>query len=145
MFTIENFPLPPSVNEYLAIVKGRQIKTRVHRQYSYACRYFYLENKNKIDAIKNKLIYAMHGCFDKNITFALHIDYIFHFERSRILTKKNQAKVLDASNRLKPCADQFASMIKIDDKYFFSESCRKTAVGEKAKECTTIIITQIQL
>ncbi len=154
-FWLVNFPLPPSVNEYLIPIaggwatnkkgkkyqKGRWVKSEVHKLFTENCRKYAVLHNNSIERIKCEI----HGLVDharsQNLRIAFRVDTYFAFEDSRLWTVNNFAEQLDADNRVKPCRDAVSELLKLDDKYFFSGFYEKVTVPTKAEECSYVRIT----
>lgn len=158
MILMVNFPLPPSVNEYLVPVasnrygtdkRGRQfqkahfVKSATHTNYLKACHEWRALHNLSFTRIQEYLLNLQHEAKSKREKFALRVDHYFAFEHSRLWTKNNLAEQIDADNRLKPCRDAIADLVGIDDKYFFSGYFEKVSAPTKAQEGTYIKIAQM--
>lgn len=154
MLWLANFPLPPSVNEYLmpvsggwsvskkgrAYQKGRWVKTKEHTDYMKRCELWALANKRGFTDAKEKLKEEVRKATLEKKRIAFRVDTYFAFENSRIWTVNNLPQQLDADNRLKPCRDALAKILEIDDKYFFSGFFEKVTTTNKNEECTILRI-----
>lgn len=152
-----NFPLPPSVNEYLMPVAGplsrnrkgklyqtgRFVKTEQHRIYRKMCFQWKMLNNLAWQKIQDELQNAVKTANQENKKIAFMVDTYFIFEDSRLWTKSNAPQRLDADNRLKPCRDALSELLSIDDKYFFGGFFEKLSTSEKDQECTYIRISQM--
>lgn len=152
---LANFPLPPSVNEYLMPVagqwavskagksyrKGRFVKTKLHVQYLNRCQIWRAQNSEAFDKIKSELLRLQAQAQANGQPFALRVDCYFAFEHSRLWSKAGEAKSLDSDNRLKPCRDALAKLLSIDDKYFFSGFFEKVSTHSKDLECAYLKIS----
>lgn len=150
-----NFPLPPSVNEYLMPVsgglarnkkgklyeKGRWVKTEPHRVYVKKCNEWAVLHNTAWVQIKDQIQGEVRAARAANKKFGFRVDAFFAFENSRLWTQENTPQRLDADNRLKPCRDALADLLGIDDKYFFSGSCEKVSTPSKDQECTFLRIS----
>ncbi len=157
MIWLMNFPLPPSVNDYLMPVAGKLkmnkkgklyraghfVKTPVHIEYRKLCNLWVLQHKRAFDEIQNHLLGRVHVAREKKQRIAFRVDHYFAFEESRIWTVNNLPERIDADNRVKPCRDAIADMLGIDDKYFFSGFFEKVSTNSKDSECTAIRISQM--
>ena len=76
--------------------------------------------------------------------YMLRVDTWFAFERGRIWTKDRNPQSLDADNRRKPMQDALASILGIDDKWFFSGNVEKVTCIEKESECSIIRIVPVK-
>ena len=73
--------------------------------------------------------------------YYLEIRSIFFFHHSKLFTKKNTAKRLDCSNRIKALHDQLCKAIGIDDSLFFRVYAEKAVCDDSMKqECCTEIL-----
>lgn len=154
---IVNFPLPPSVNEYLMPIAGptarnkkgklyktgRFVKTEPHRIYRKMCEQWKTLNMLAFETIQKELHEKVERAKEEKKRIGFMVDTYFIFEESRIWTKENTPQRLDADNRLKPCRDALSEILGIDDKYFFSGFFEKLSTQEKDKECTIIRIRQM--
>lgn len=153
---INNFPLPPSVNQYLQPVaggwavskngkkfyqKGRLVKTALHNNYASRCDLWARQNESAMAQIKSALTnYVLKSKGNKS-RFGFRVDMFFVFHVERIWTVNNLAENLDADNRIKPCRDVLSKLLGIDDKWFFSGFFEKVSTSDKDKECTLIRIS----
>lgn len=117
------------------------VKTNVHRNYLQACYLWRAQHNNSFTRAQDELLRAQKEARDSLRHFALRVDCYFAFEHSRLWTQKNAPQTLDADNRLKPCRDALASLLGIDDKFFFSGYFEKVSAPTKSHEGTYIKIT----
>jgi Holliday junction resolvase RusA-like endonuclease len=150
-----NFPLPPSVNEYLMPVaagwrtsktgkryqKARFVKTEPHTIYLEKCRAWRLLHNTAWTELRAELQGKVRAARAAKEKIAFRVDTFFAFEDSRLWTSGNLPQQLDADNRLKPCRDALAHLLEIDDKYFFSGFFEKVSAPSKPEECTFIRIS----
>ncbi len=123
-------PLPPSVNESLASVNGRLIKTLKSRKFL----------TQAIDAFKTDATYrdalSLAGGWVK-AKYALKVDCYFVWPRNQILTTgakaQNWAHRRDAHNRIKQLHDALSEAMMIDDMYFFAGDTEKI-INDKIQE-----------
>lgn len=155
MIWIVNFPLPPSVNDYLMPVaggwsvnkkgrkyqKGRWVKTEPHKLYMQRCHEWKLLNGEAWYKIRAELKAQVLKARQERRRVAFQVDTYFAFHDERIWTVNNIPERLDADNRLKPCRDALADILEIDDKYFFSGFFEKVSTKTKEEECTYMRIT----
>lgn len=153
-----NFPLPPSVNEYLMPVagnwavnkngkqyrKGRWVKTKVHTDYVNRCHHWRLINRAGFDQARDLITKEVDDARMLKLPIAYRVDCYFAFEYGRIWTKDNQPQEIDSDNRLKPCRDALAKILGIDDKYFFSGFFEKVTTNSKDSECTILKISRAE-
>lgn len=154
---LTNFPVPPSVNEYLVPVasnkyaldrrgkpyqKAHFVKSDIHRQYLQRCYEWRAYHNVSFGKIQAQLHAALMRSRAERKPFALRVDHYFAFEYDRIWTVNNIAQQLDVDNRLKPCRDALAELLGIDDKYFFSGYFEKLTTRSKELECSIIRISQ---
>lgn len=153
---LTNFPLPPSVNEYLMPIaggwatsktgktyrKGRWVKTKIHTDYVKHCELWAKKNAQGFNSISNDLKKAVMEARENKKRICFRVDAYFIFHEPRIWTVNNIPEQLDADNRLKPCRDALAKILDIDDKYFFSGFFEKVTAPSKDQECTFIRITE---
>lgn len=156
MIILYNFPLPPSVNEYLVPVvsnkysfdkkgkpyrKAHFVKSDIHRNYLKRCQEWKFHNNLNWLEVQRRLQEIKKQAQDSRKQFALRMDHYFAFEKSRLWTVNNLAQQIDCDNRMKPCRDAVANLLDIDDKYFFSGFIEKVSAPTKEAECTIIKIT----
>ena len=153
-----NFPLPPSVNEYLMPVagawavnkggkhyrKGRWVKTKIHSQYVDLCWLWRRQNGVAFDKAMDVIKAEVEEARVLKRQIAYRVDCYFAFEHSRIWTLANQPQEIDSDNRLKPCRDALAKIMGIDDKYFFSGFFEKVTTNSKDSECTILKISRAE-
>lgn len=132
MFILKNFPLSPSSNQLYSSVNGRLIKSQEGRRYAASIQSYALTKHHEIKKIKEEL----------KPSDILKVDFYFVFRRSRIISKKNEYKKLDAHNRLKSAADGLADIIGIDDKQFITGICEKVICEEHEREQIIIHISK---
>jgi hypothetical protein len=116
--------MPPSVNESLASVRGRFIKTNVARVFERRVLHYFNtlaeQQKRAVGDFKNALFKQRPK--DRKILFEAK----FYFQESDLYrqtkgkdAEKGEPKRKDTSNRIKPLEDRISENINIDDKYFF--------------------------
>lgn len=136
-----NFPLPPSVNEYLMPVatrggRPRLVKTPIHREFMDRCHIWKIQNNSAVQTMRDHLREAILKSNQDGLRFALKVDAFFVFHVERLLAN-------DANNRLKPALDGLVEILGIDDKHFYSGLCEKVSTDSKDKECTILRISQM--
>lgn len=156
MLWIEKLPLPPSANEmyetrafrkkkiskktgdiYTGIVTSKY-KSDSLTIFQLQCKDFRNRNLSKVYQIREILMkWISQG-------FVLRVDSWFAFEHSRIWTKDGQPQVLDADNRRKALQDGLATILDIDDKWFFSGNVEKVTTTSKDYEQCLIRITPVK-
>lgn len=156
MVWLVNFPLPPSVNEYLMPVPGRVkvnqrtgklyksgafVKTELHRKYMDTCHQWRALHNKSFGEIQDHLLGLVHKARADKRRVAFRVDHYFALEDSRLWTVNNLPERLDADNRLKPCRDALSTLLGIDDKYFFSGYFEKVSTNSKELECSAIRIS----
>lgn len=153
MVWILDFPLPPSVNNYLMPIAakatfskktgryytpGRLVKTKEHKDYQTKSLEWVSLIKEKIEGIKERIYFAQLAAENDNIPFALKVDIYFCFEKSRIITINNGVHRLDRDNYIKPLQDQLQHVLGIDDKFVFCGNSEKVTANSKDEECVII-------
>lgn len=122
---IKGMPMPPSQNQAYANSfngSGRgRYKTQAYKTYEQEMEYWSHKNNYILDM-------ARRMCSSLQIGEAIQIDATFNFMEHKIITKKNEPKKNDSSNRLKILHDVIAHHLGIDDKYFWDGSFRKRAI-----------------
>ncbi len=108
MLILKRFPMPPTSNRLLMPCRGRLIKSVEYRAYEQKVVSFHMRNITNLAEIEHAF---------KGNKF-LRIDTLFVFAQKRLISKKNEVKSLDASNRIKIVHDVISKLIHIDDKYF---------------------------
>lgn len=156
MIVLTNYPLPPSVNEYLVPVagswavnkkgktyrKGRWVKSAVHKQYEVQVKQWAVFNEQGLRPAIDALVKQKNESIKNGLRFALRVDSFFCIHEKRLWTVNNLAEQLDVDNRVKPLRDSLAKLIGIDDKYFFSGYMEKVSTSFKEQECAIITITR---
>lgn len=151
---IAYFPLPPSQNDALMAVvgrqstnkkgkkyyKGRMVKTAHHRKYIEQCLLWSRQNQESLNKVISCLLKHKKEIESSGRVFALRVDAYFVFHVERIITEHNKSHALDVDNRLKPCLDGLKKVLGIDDKYFYASNCEKVVTPLKEEECTMIRI-----
>lgn len=154
---LTNFPLPPSVNEYLIPVigkrsskngktylKGRLVKSKIHSNYQELCQYWALQNRKFVSDASNALLIQKRTREINKQPFALKIDCFFVFHSERIFTVNNKCEQIDTNNRIKPVLDALVKVIGIDDKHYFGGNCEKVTTNSKEFECSLIRISMME-
>lgn len=121
IWKLSGIPMPPSLNEAFANHRrmGR-IKSASYRNWQVDFDKFVLANSGAFAAARDLLF----GHNDRNM-YALNLEFMF--PRSSILTKKNTAKRLDISNRVKLIEDALSKQWDTDDKNFWEIRLTKNA------------------
>lgn len=141
---IDNFPIPPSVNNYLMPVRGRLVKTPIHREYRDRCILWAAQNRLILEAIKNR-IHNYHAKAEAKYGHsAFQVDCYVAFDHSRVFTLKNTLQEIDANNFLKPLLDGLVEVLGIDDRAFFAGNCEKITTMSKANECSLLRISPMK-
>ena len=148
---VEGLPLPPSANDmyeptthkkwkvnragqkYLGVRVGRRASDEL-KAFQLKC----LSHKNsKLDFFRiirtQCLEWIKQG-------YLLRVDTWVAFEHSRLWTLDGQPKQLDADNRRKPLQDSLASILNIDDKWFFAGNIEKVTCRSKDLEQSVVRI-----
>lgn len=144
MIWLAGCPLPPSVNEYLMVIRGRLVKSPVHREYTGKWQMWALRNRATFEPIKAHLHDIVKRMEVLKRPVAFQVDCFFAFEHSRIFTLNGKIQQLDANNRLKPALDGLVSVLDIDDKYFFAGNCEKISTPTKDSECSMMRIVPMK-
>lgn len=134
VFVLKDIPLPPSSNKLYSSVRGRLIKSIEGRKYASEINIYALKNFKIIDKIKKQI-----GPND-----TLRIDRYFVFHKSRIISKQNEYKKLDATNRIKSADDGLSSLLGIDDKQFISGITEKVTCENEKDEQIIIHISIVK-
>jgi hypothetical protein len=134
-----NLPMPPtSNNQYASLRRGNKI-IRVPstglRLFKDAMQKYALTCMQQIHASRQL---TQSWIRDKK---PLEITCVFFFHKSRLISKKNDFKKLDVSNRVKAAHDSIADMLGIDDCRFFRVVAEKALCHESLPEsfCFEII------
>lgn len=133
MCFLSHFPMPPSVNRLHRAVKGRVIKSAEYRSYENEVRTWMLTHQKELQKARDL-------CQKVSALKFVHIDTIFEFHKSAILTKENKPKRNDTSNRLKALHDVLAAILGIDDCYFWSGNFDKTVIPDSQREGVEITL-----
>jgi len=145
MIWITNFPVPPSTNDLYettgrAVIKvnkqGKKyygVKTSRYgskelQHYKAQCKSFYNLNHKALDEIAIKIkSWISQG-------YVIRMDSFVAFEYSRVWSKENQPKQIDADNRRKALQDSICEILGIDDKFVFSGIMEKVTC-ENEEQC----------
>ena len=123
MIILTELPYPPSVNDSLAVFRGRMIKTAKARAYKEQCHIFTAKN---ITAL-NQATTQIKSWLDQGL--GIKVDCYFSLPEEKILTAGKKAihrfKKSDVSNRVKLCHDALSDMLRIDDLYFIAGNAEK--------------------
>jgi hypothetical protein len=155
MIWIMDFPLPPSVNEYLEPhihsyrdtpngglkIKSWQRKTDAHVEYENACNMWAIMHAKFVKEVRDALNESSNSMKSSNIPVSFRVDSWFCFHESRIYCKDGSVKELDANNRVKPFLDALVRIFGIDDRHFFAGNCEKITTPHKENECSIARIT----
>jgi hypothetical protein len=155
MIWICDFPLPPTVNQYLqprvhSVVENKtgqvrlkawQHKTDIHQEYENACNMWCIAHASFVQGVRNELISTMRKMEHERIPVSFRVDSWFCFHEPRIYAKDGTIKELDANNRVKPFLDALVRIFGVDDRHFFAGNCEKITTDEKDKECAIARIT----
>ena len=152
MLWIKGFPLGPSANELYEpnVRRYRNAKGKVSVSVSGYRRSKKLDDYHK----RCQLFQQMNSNFIKSVSenckqwinegHVLRVDtyHVFHVER--VWTKAGKPQVIDANNRVKACLDAIATLLGIDDRYFFDGDCGKVTCNQKDSECAIIKISPMR-
>lgn len=116
VFEIKGFPLPPSANALYANVRGiGRVKARKYRVYEAQVQSWALRNPGQLEGLRS---------LDKS-KYLFHVEHVFYFERSSIVSKAGNPIRNDTSNRIKAVDDLISKLIDVDDSRFWSGSYHK--------------------
>lgn len=139
LFTFKKFPMPPSANKlyteahhFNPKMRGR-VKSRALKEYEAQVKIWMYRNVPALELARMALAGLKAG-------EALHIDRMFYFEPSAILTKTGKPKRNDTSNRIKALDDALTQLLWIDDCFFWSGSENKVPSNENHVEISFSII-----
>lgn len=127
------FPFPTSVNESLAAVGGRLVKTSKARHFL-ASAIMYAKTHREFREYRH----IVADWINKRQT--IRVDCVYVWPKSRIFTKesnkeaKSWVRQIDAHNRNKQLHDAIAEVFGEDDKYFFAGDTEKV-YDESFPEC----------
>ncbi len=132
--SLSRFPCPPSVNRLYIYGNRRVQKSNEYRNYETEVAFWRSANP---DQVKKAAEFAKH-LGDQ----VIHVDATFHMLRKNVLCKNGKPKKNDTSNRIKALHDVIsASIIEIDDSYFFSGSFDKVAIDGDGDEFVDIVMS----
>ena len=118
--------MPPTANRQLQPVKmgrtARLIKTPDARAFD---KELELYKKNGSFRFKKHHIDYLHEVLNQNPLSGLVVNCYFVFPKSKVISKANTIKKLDANNRLKSTLDAVSYLTEIDDSRFFTGICEK--------------------
>jgi hypothetical protein len=118
-FTINGFPMPPSVNQLYAWSPraGRMVKSKLCGAYERTVGKWILTNGSQLEQLR---------LFTKDLgAYVFDVDAMFYMERKAIICKDGKPKKNDTSNRIKALHDVLSSIVGVDDSYFWSLSADK--------------------
>lgn len=130
-------PMPPTANKQLMPVRGRLIKTNAARVFDKQIAFYRLSQFRKLETLKLQMSALLQK---EKCLFSVH--YYFCFPKDRLISKKNEIKMLDSTNRLKSTEDALSKLIEIDDKYFNQNRVEKV-ISSTEKEFVHIAIYKI--
>jgi len=133
MLILKRFPMPPTSNRLLMPSRGRLIKSTEYRAYEQKVVSFHMRNVMNLAEIEH----AFKG------NKYLRIDTLFVFAQKRLISKKNEVKSLDASNRIKIVHDVISKLIHIDDKYFTCGYFEKAFCENESEEQVIIKFSEV--
>lgn len=113
---LQGLPMPPSSNQqYSTVIKmvggfrqTRRVKSKEAAIYQRAFQSWSIVNSAKIKEVK-----AIVNAWNTGLECTMY----FIFPREKLLTKKNQLKKLDVTNRIKQIHDLLADALDIDDSW----------------------------
>jgi Holliday junction resolvase RusA-like endonuclease len=118
MYSITDFPFPPSENQIFSIIKlhgvMRKIKSKKYVEYTKQVAKWCFLNMHQINKAKNDILH------EQELTI-----YIYMYSADKWYTKKGEIKKADAANYLKAALDELCKSLLIDDSRFFEVNCRK--------------------
>lgn len=123
---LEGFPLPPSVNNLYLTIGKRRVKAGDYRLFERAVMVWMKRNAEALDYARQLTILTGPKRF-------IHIDTMFYMKRERIFCKDGRPKRNDTSNRIKALHDALATILGLDDCYFWSGGYDKQAVDDDQK------------
>lgn len=145
MITLSRLPIPPSINQQLAVRGQRLRKTVKAHEHDWQLKRWIQENIEKVNFYRQHFEQKL----KENKGLMLRVDCHFVFFKDRLLTKTQKAespiKTLDANNRLKACLDNVAEIIQVDDKHFATGLCEKLYCENKQNEQVIVVIQETQL
>lgn len=132
----KDIPLPPTSNHQYITFFNKRTK-RVQRVKSKEA----VNYQNEFDLYVSEHLQAFKQAqaLFKDQPLCVHCE--FHFEKSRLVTKKGTFKKLDVSNRLKALHDLLAKALAIDDSAFVRVSAEKGCTEEDETEGVTVNIS----
>lgn len=156
MITIIDFPLPPSVNNYLIPVAGklkwkgkgkpyataRMVKSTEHRQYETDCQLWALKYKRGLCALREEIIKTKQLMEKEKLSFSLKMEYFIFLAPDQY----NSVEHKDVDNFIKPLQDNLAKILNIDDRHIFQITAEKVLIDDpNQKPCAAIRITRSQM
>lgn len=156
MVTILDFPLPPSVNNYLMPVigkvkfnkfgkpygSGRLVKTKEHKDYEAECQIWALRYQTGLRKLKEEILMAKRQAEANKQPYALKAEYFIMLHKDKVLGSGNQPSQTDTDNFLKPLQDNLFKILNIDDRYVFRAEPEKVYIDQPdQRECVIIRIT----
>lgn len=133
---IKNFPLGPSVNNYLRPIRatGRFVKTKEAQIFDQHAHIFKLRN--------HKLCEEIHETFKDKL---IKLDFYLIFNKARFVSKKGEIKKKDYKNHIKLIEDAFFRCVGLDDSFVKSGMTEVIYTDSDSKEqCILVISEHIQ-
>lgn len=118
---LQGLPMPPTINQSMAIVRGRLISTASKRLFFNEVNTYRIRNFKALQRAANSLQQLL--ATDPALCF--RVDCYFALPHNKLFTKDGRVKIFDANNRLKSALDGLSELIQIDDKYFASGIAEK--------------------
>jgi hypothetical protein len=122
-------PMPPSVNSlYCNVPKVGRCKTQKYKAYELECFRWKMLNMSQVlraDAIALKV-----GRSGPSM-WCLSLRHYFFFPRKQLYTLKGDLKANDTSNRIKAHEDILSKLLRVDDRYFWSQSTSKAVTTQE--------------
>jgi Holliday junction resolvase RusA-like endonuclease len=153
MFWIYGLPIPPSANSlyetnvnkkwvkrngspFLKVSTSKRCSDEL-KVFKTRCELFKRQHSEKFNQFSLQCMNWV------NQGYVLRMDSYCIFEHSRIWTKDNKPKQLDADNRRKALQDAVFELLNIDDKHVFCGNIEKATCDNKDLECSIIKISPV--
>jgi len=127
--TLENLPVPPTVNNAYINFRGGRRASQSHTDFKLECQKWALGHYRELHRIRPLVSGKI-----------LAMGYSYHLQRSRLYTKKGGIKRFDVSNRIKLLEDSMCRMIQVDDSHVWVLKASKVEVARRIQEQVVITI-----
>lgn len=133
-YLIFGLPMPPPENNLYVNSRNGRFKSKELAAYQQHSDYFHLQEKRALSTLATEIR-------DQWIPGSklIEIERYYFFPEEKVFTKDKRPQRMDASNRNKALDDAIATMLEIDDKYFFRGTEEKIATDSMELKNTAAV------